>query len=86
MEVAMNCIWLERAARLQVVPWPQVASPPKGAKRGLIPGIASDLGMMRDIVSTVGAWRVANQIMNLRRRRLQKPEGAAQPDVVQRGT
>ncbi|CUX79387.1 MAG: family 2 glycosyl transferase [Roseibaca calidilacus] len=83
MEVAMNRLWLDRTARLQVVAWPKVASPLKGAKRGFVAGLVADIAMLRDIVATVGAREILAQIRGLRRNRIQTVTGRARPDAVQ---
>lgn len=70
MEVCMNALWLDRAARVQIVAWPHVESPYKSAKHGLFRGWVSDLAMMRDIISTVGVVTLARQIRGLRARRM----------------
>lgn len=76
MEAAMNRLWLEQGARLRVVPWPMVKSPLKGAKRGILRGIVADLGMLRDIVATVGPWCIVTQIRGLRRNRFHDERGS----------
>lgn len=67
LEVAMNRVWVAAGARIDVVPWPRVASPMKAAKHGPWRGIWADIGMLCDIARTVGLWRAGWQIWRMRR-------------------
>lgn len=66
LEVFLNDLWIRCGLRLAIVPL-DVASPPKAAKHGLWRGMLGDLGMVADILRTVGPWRVLVQIGALRR-------------------
>lgn len=81
MEVMMNDLWLRKAARLQVIPWPDVASPYKSAKHGLLRGVFADVAMVGDILATVGVLQPLRQIYGLRRLRMAEhcPPGQALP-------
>jgi glycosyltransferase involved in cell wall biosynthesis len=61
-EVFLNEAILRAGLEPAVVPWPDVASPSKAAKRGLIRGLRADLGMLSDIFRTMPPNRVAVQI------------------------
>jgi glycosyltransferase involved in cell wall biosynthesis len=69
-EVALNRTILSRRARLAVVPWPEVSSPLKSAKRGFRAGIRGDVAMMADIFRTVSPLDAVGQIAGLRRLRV----------------
>jgi glycosyltransferase involved in cell wall biosynthesis len=62
-EVFLNDLARKAGLRVRVVRWPGVASPPKGAKRGLWRGALADLAMIADIMATVGPARAAAQIL-----------------------
>ena len=66
-EVALNRIWVARGNPIAVVPWPVVRSPLKAEKAGWRAGIKADIGMIRDILRTVGLREVVTQITTLRR-------------------
>jgi hypothetical protein len=70
VEVFLNALWISSARRLAVVRWDAVESPSKSRKHGLVQGITGDLGMLRDILQTVGIKTAAQQIMRLRRQRV----------------
>ena len=70
VEVFLNALWISSARRLAVVRWDGVESPSKSSKHGLVQGITGDLGMLRDILQTVGIKTAAQQIMRLRRQRV----------------
>jgi glycosyltransferase involved in cell wall biosynthesis len=61
-EVFLNEAILRAGLTAAIVPWPDVASPSKAARRGLIRGLRADLGMLSDISRTVLPHRVAVQI------------------------
>ena len=65
-EVWLNRLFIERRARLAIVPWPGVRSPFKQTKLGLLAGMRADVGMMRDIFRTVPPLRAAAQIRAMR--------------------
>lgn len=69
-EVALNRTILDRRARLAVVPWQEVSSPLKSAKRGFWAGLKGDAAMMADIFHTVPPLDAALQIAGLRRLRV----------------
>lgn len=70
VEVFLKALWISSARRLAVVRWDGVESPSKSSKHGLVQGITGDLGMLRDILQTVGIKTAAQQIMRLRRQRV----------------
>jgi hypothetical protein len=69
-EVFLNRLALTHDARIAVVRWNGVKSPLKGAKYGLWQGIRGDIGMLRDMARTVPVWRLLDQILRLRARRI----------------
>jgi len=70
VEVFLNALWISTARRLAVVRWDGVVSPSKSSKHGLLQGITGDLGMVRDILQTVGIKTAAQQILRLMRQRV----------------
>ncbi|MBY6092234.1 glycosyltransferase family 2 protein [Maritimibacter alkaliphilus] len=70
LEVFMNRLWLAAGLEIAVVHWPDVASPMKHEKYGLIAGLRSDAGMMRDIFRTIGPLTALRQIRGMRGRRV----------------
>ena len=67
-EVFLNEAILRAGLATAIVPWPEVASPSKTTKRGLLRGLRADAGMLCDIVRTVPPHRVAAQIAAFARR------------------
>jgi glycosyltransferase involved in cell wall biosynthesis len=65
-EVWLNAIWIEKCAAIAVVPWPDVRSPMKSEKAGLLAGMRADAGMMRDIFRTVSPLTALRQIIQMR--------------------
>jgi glycosyltransferase involved in cell wall biosynthesis len=65
-EVFLNDLWLGAGVRLAIVRWPDVASPAKAAKHGMLRGVRGDLRMLADIVRVAGIARVVGQIAGLR--------------------
>jgi hypothetical protein len=61
-EVFLNEAILRAGLTPAIVPWPEVASPSKAAKRGLVHGLRADAAMLSDIFRTVPPHRVAVQI------------------------
>jgi glycosyltransferase involved in cell wall biosynthesis len=70
LAVFLNSLWIAAQSRIVVVPWPDVKSPSKAAKHGLWRGILGDLGMMADILRTISAPQIIQQIRHLRAQRL----------------
>jgi glycosyltransferase involved in cell wall biosynthesis len=68
LEVFLNRLWIADRARVAVVGL-AATSPSKAAKQGLVRGIAGDVGMMRDILGTIGVVAALRQIVALRRLR-----------------
>lgn len=62
-EVFLNDLILRERLATAVVRWPDVASPAKSAKRGLMAGLRADLAMLRDIFGTVGPGRAVAQAL-----------------------
>lgn len=69
-EVFLNRLILDSGARVQVVPWPGVASPSKAAKRGGWRGLAADAAMLADMMRAVSPPELIRQIDGLRPRPL----------------
>jgi glycosyltransferase involved in cell wall biosynthesis len=61
IEVFLNSLWIAAQSR---------KSPSKAAKHGLWRGILGDLGMMADILRTISAPQIIQQIRHLRAQRL----------------
>lgn len=74
LEVFLNRLWIAERARVAVVGLAAI-SPSKGAKQGMWRGIAGDLGMMRDILGTIGPGDALRQILALRRLRIGAARG-----------
>lgn len=53
-EVYLNRLLIAGNAPIAIVPWPDVASPSKAAKRGVVAGLRADMAMMGDIFRTIG--------------------------------
>jgi glycosyltransferase involved in cell wall biosynthesis len=66
-EVYLNQLLIAQDTPLAIVSWPQVASPSKASKRGLLAGMHSDAGMMIDIFRTIGMAQCLRQIQDMRR-------------------
>lgn len=77
LEVFFNRIWIAQALRLAVVRLP-LRSPRKAEKQGMLRGWANDLGMIRDIVTTIGAVEIMTQIRSLHRLARSHPPATAQ--------
>lgn len=67
LEVFLNEIWIARKLRVRVVSLP-IRSPLKAAKHGALRGVVADIRMLRDILGTVGLWRMCGQIRRLAQR------------------
>lgn len=65
-EVFLNDLLIAAQTRISVVRWPDVQSPSKASKRGLIAGLGADAAMMRDIFWTVSPWHCLRQILTMR--------------------
>jgi len=83
-EVWLNRLFIERRARLAVVPWPGVRSPLKSSKLGLLAGVRADARMMRDIFRTVPPLRAALQIRAMRALRVPPAAPAPAPARTER--
>jgi glycosyltransferase involved in cell wall biosynthesis len=70
LEVFLNRLVLAAPSRVAVIDWSGVSSRAKAEKRGLLPGLAADVGMLRDILQAVGAAEVIRQVWGLRQRRI----------------
>ncbi|MGZ9810525.1 glycosyltransferase family 2 protein [Pseudoroseicyclus sp. H15] len=70
LEVFLNRLWLSAGLSIAVVAWPDVASPLKSRKYGLLSGLRADAGMMRDIFRTIGPFGALGQIRALGARRV----------------
>lgn len=65
VEVFLNALWIASARRIAVVRWPDVKSPSKARKHGILTGLQGDFGMLRDIFQTISAPSAARQILRL---------------------
>lgn len=63
LEVHINRQWRLARTRVRIVRCPKLASPAKARKKGLLRGIAADIGMMRDIFRTASVTEVARQLV-----------------------
>jgi glycosyltransferase involved in cell wall biosynthesis len=68
-EVFLNRILITQNVPIAIVAWPDVASPSKAAKRGLVAGLWADVAMIGDIFRTIGPVECLRQIVALRRLR-----------------
>ncbi len=68
-EVFLNRLLIASKAPIVIVPWPDVASPSKASKRGVVAGLRADAAMMGDIFRTIGPLDCLRQIAALRRLR-----------------
>lgn len=68
-EVFLNDLLIAQGKSVAIVHWPQVASPSKAAKRGLLAGLHADAAMMADIFRTISPAHCLSQIIALRRLR-----------------
>lgn len=66
-ETFLNTIVIEKQCPLMVVYWPQVISPYKVAKRGLIAGVKGEVGMMIDVCSTIPFYMIPHMFYKMRR-------------------
>lgn len=66
-EVFLNRLLIATGERVAIVPLPDVASPSKASKRGLIVGLWADVAMMADIFRTISPLEALRQIRALRR-------------------
>ena len=65
-EVFLNRMMIARGDPIAIVKWPNVASPSKVAKRGVLAGLWADVAMMSDIFRTIGPLDCLQQIRALR--------------------
>lgn len=68
LEVHLNRWWLRSGLRLSVVRWPNVSSPTKSAKFGLVEGIRRDIAMLRDMFRVITLREACTQILRMRSR------------------
>jgi glycosyltransferase involved in cell wall biosynthesis len=78
-EVFLNEAILRAGLSTAIVDWPEVASPSKAAKRGLVRGLRADAAMLSDIFRTVPPHRVAAQIAAFARAGRTRPADATFP-------
>lgn len=67
LEVWLNRLWIAEKYRIGVIQWPQVISPYKAKKMGLLRGIKADISMSRDILRTIGLAEILRQILAMKR-------------------
>jgi glycosyltransferase involved in cell wall biosynthesis len=65
-EVFLNRLLIAAGASVEIVRWPNVASPSKAAKRGRLAGLRADVAMMTDIFRTISPLQALGQIRALR--------------------
>lgn len=75
LEVFMNRLWIAEDLTVAIVRWPEVSSPAKSSKRGLVAGLRADAGMLRDIFRTIPAPEAARQILSLKDQKLRADRG-----------
>ncbi|MDH2326935.1 glycosyltransferase family 2 protein [Cereibacter sp. SYSU M97828] len=63
LEVWMNRGWRLARRKVCIVSCPGLSSPAKAAKKGLLPGLMADAGMLRDIFRTASLPEVVRQIV-----------------------
>lgn len=68
-EVFLNGLITKAELRIAVVDWPRVESPLKSRKYGVWAGIRGDFGMIRDLLRSVSALGLIQQITQMRRLR-----------------
>lgn len=68
LEVHLNRWWLRSGLRLSVVRWPDVTSPAKSAKFGLVEGVRRDIAMLRDMFRIITLREACTQILRMRSR------------------
>ncbi|MFA6158819.1 MAG: glycosyltransferase family 2 protein [Candidatus Paceibacterota bacterium] len=66
LEVFMNSLVVARRMSIAIVAWPNVESPFKSKKQGVIKGALGDAKMMVDIFRTINVFGLARQIMRMR--------------------
>lgn len=81
LEVFFNELWISHHLKIQVVALP-IRSPLKSTKQGLVSGLANDIGMISDIVRTVGIWRVGVQVLSLRRLSVFRQKAMIRPETL----
>ena len=69
-EVFLNRLALEQSARIAVVHWPDVKSPYKADKFGLISGLRADAAMVLDMCRSVPPVKLLSQIVQMRQARV----------------
>lgn len=67
LEVFMNELIIKNKLRLAVIRWPNVESPTKYSKSGLLAGVMGEINMYKDILETVSFFEVINQIISMLR-------------------
>lgn len=70
LEVWLNQIWLENNLRIAVIRWPNVISPYKASKMGVMRGMMADIQMMKDIFRTISLREACRQIGQMRKNRV----------------
>ncbi len=70
IEVFINKLIIDKHFRIKIVWWPEVESPFKLNKYGLIKGVLGDISMMKDIFCTISVYAIIRQIILLRKRRV----------------
>lgn len=75
LEVHLNRWWLRNGLRLSVVRWPDVASPAKSVKFGLVEGVKRDIAMLRDMFRIITFREACTQIFRMRSRSVASHSG-----------
>ena len=68
-EVFINAQWVRQGLSLAVVNWPGIDNVRKAEKLGAVRGLIAELEMIADACQVLSPWRLAQQIMALRRQR-----------------
>jgi glycosyltransferase involved in cell wall biosynthesis len=76
LEVWLNRLWIAENYRIGVIQWPQVISPYKAKKMGLLRGIKADYAMTLDILRTIGLPNIVRQILAMKRQSSPLPTDA----------
>lgn len=66
LEVFLNRLWIAEGLTVSVVQWPEVDSPLKAQKYGMIAGVLADVRMLADMFRTVTPMTALKQIVALR--------------------
>jgi glycosyltransferase involved in cell wall biosynthesis len=60
-EVYINRLALDQGLAVKIIPWDTVITPAKTKKRGLVPGLIADVGMIKDIFQVITPLELLQQ-------------------------